>query len=380
MRKIATVLICIFTLTSIAKGQAVFTEVSKPTAKVLPGAVYGYVTYKLTNFTEAQYTDWLNKIAQKLGNNEREYIITLEIKRTDETVVAREIIAHVTVNQQKYLWIFKKSYQEMQSRKWAGFLAENLVTNDANNTLKVSIKAYYTDKTSVDAVQFQELVKASNTANLISLTTPAIAAAKGTVDFFADLLGKILSRYAKIEITDQYSMSFTKIGDKESFPNRVRLSAFGQPKQFLEVYFGTASTRLTGIFDVATQKFVTPTVNYFLSNPKINGKTPLEIINSSSEPEIKSFLDALKAPLEKVDGKTPEPKNKISNIEDKCRRIFRAFSEVLAVRDATAVYWAWLHANDDSIATRADDPKSCLDKFDREVMERLGLSTDDLLK
>ncbi|MGV3635686.1 MAG: hypothetical protein ACO1NY_15165 [Pseudorhodoplanes sp.] len=366
------IVIAVFTSAVATANDFPITELSKPQAPVNPRDVYGTVRYQIVDFRSQQR---MLKLAQYLADlfsvREGEFILTLELKKPDDTVLVREPIAHFKVRSQRVLLIFPKSYEEMTRRNWAGqMLSEALVVHVGTNNLKVQVTAYNAEKSTIDWSVFNSLIQIANKANIELITLPVAAAEKAAWESIQKAISAVLDTYEKKEVTDLTTMSFTNMG--AVFANAVNIkSPFQNIRQsgdiVTKVSFETLPTKI-GSFNVSTKKFINPSVTAF-AQATISGKVISEYL--ATQPSSSDFVKALASPAGYTDA--------AQTLLSRCTVVKQMMDNNFSNRDSTAVYWAWLSQNEVALKKNAAY-KECLPSYLRDEFAILGLPHSALLQ
>jgi hypothetical protein len=364
------------------------------------GDVYGAIKYNSNLKDTKQVTDFLNVLIDEQFGSEAEgsFLVTLAVAASAAAKpIAERPIMSGTRKDKKFLWITtQRSLRGDVDVN--GTLIDNVIVQNDNNSLRVSLKVHASDKVTFDTKSYADLLKIADAARAAAGFIAVPQLITGNTDTIAKLIDTALSREKSEDKTLASEMSFINV----SGLNADNISKQSANKQRFDITASgdEGSTRFSLVVE-----FETKPSNIGEYDPKKSGSGPnrkgfsdwavpgkfidratvqvgtekisvIKLLESAGPKTIATAWTMLESPVE--DGKSPyDPKkNANKSIEAVCKEIWSALRNAYTERDAVGLYWDILHQLRTGLA-KTPGAIDCV-KYREALFAYHGLKVDSL--
>lgn len=364
------------------------------------GDVYGYVRYSSNLNSTKQITDFLNILIDEQfgGTTEGSFLVTLAVAQSAAAKpLAERPIMSGTRKDKKFLWITTQRTIKGEVDV-NGTLLDGVIVQNDNNSLRVSLKIYTSDKVTFDTKSYADLLKITDAARAAAGMIAVPELITGNTDTISKLIDTALSRDKSQEKTLASEMSFINIrglnpdGSSKQSPKSQRFEIVAQGDEgairfSLTVEFETKSSSF-GQYDPAKAGAGPGRVGFagfvpgqFLGDAKVQVGTEwievTKLLESAGPKPIATAWTMLGSKPENEKESPYDPrKNSNLTIEAVCKQIWSVLRHAYTERDATALYWDILHELRSGLA-KTPGAINCV-KFREALFLYHGLKLDGL--
>lgn len=383
MRMRLAVTLLLFLPVTTTLGYEVSREVvDTPSSPVAHRAVYGVVNFNVTRSAQASQSKklWQEIVRSKFGSKARKgnYVVTLELKRGDETV-GRQIIATYKVEQVTnstpilggLLGYDSKTEQTLteSSTQWSGRMYnEVLLIEEINNVLKVELATYYSDESEESIKLFSSAASVINEVKglpLLGLSFIPSDSIKGLSSFLDNQLFGGEKKKLVSKAADSDLMSFIVGGAATPYPNKVdyklEASNTNSPQMKIRVHFETLPSKFP--FNPASGVFLNANPDYVLNIARIDGLSiPEKLKSLSADSSLGKFTTAWLSGSGYMG----------DDIASRCADLRIELGKKFSSRDAAAIYWALLQNYSTALKKSHTDHIQCVEAV-RSTYKQMAL-------
>ncbi len=319
---------------------------------VLPRTVYANLDFTIgdpqdpdrNQFIKDTIANLGKSLPRELGSDDGSYTVTIKVSDAAGSNLITEPIVTFQWTRQRSFLFFEKTVRSVQAAGWNGSLVNQMLIQQPNQKLKVSIEASFQQNRSLD---FDLLKKTATTASsgAIAKLLPLPATALPFMNAAIDFLKAFYDGSKTIKLTEEYLVTIGETPSPLITSFTFRGEQGGEIEVPIFITIGTIQSKLVS-GNLTNGKFEPGQISESTFGDTeliIGGKATklVDVLESADRREAKSariMLDAL------AEGKEygKDPARQDEDVGLRCGALFGTLGDYLSKPDVAGMFWSFL--------------------------------------